>query len=120
MDTRQYAECGGCGRLYNTSKDNEIVEMDTHDCNATCKDCGHNKVECPSHEGNFDCNSFCALCEGDQEYCPTCDPTALCVDCRTPLVGDKWYYSFEDNMGSRVCPKCYGDADGDSLAVRTE
>jgi hypothetical protein len=78
MDTRQYAECGGCGRLYNTSKDNEIVEMDTHDCNATCKDCGHNKIECPSHEGNFDCNPFCALCEGEQEYCPTCEGGTEC------------------------------------------
>lgn len=34
--------------------------------------CPHEKVECPSHEGNFDCNSFCRLCEGYQEYCPEC------------------------------------------------
>jgi hypothetical protein len=33
MDTRQYQECGGCGRLYNVNKANEIIEMDTHDCN---------------------------------------------------------------------------------------
>lgn len=36
-------------------------------------ECGHNKIECPNHEGNWDCNPFCRLCEGDQEYCPTCE-----------------------------------------------
>jgi hypothetical protein len=30
MDTRQYQECGGCGRLYT---EEEIAKMDTHDCN---------------------------------------------------------------------------------------
>ena len=30
MDTRQYLECGGCGRLYTA---NEVMDMDTHDCN---------------------------------------------------------------------------------------
>jgi hypothetical protein len=116
-----YTECGGCGNLYNLAITVEVEQYNNHDCKDTdSQDCGHERIECPSHEGNWDCNPFCRLCEGDQEYCPTCDPTALCVDCRTPLVGDKWYYSFEDNMGSRVCPKCYGDADGDSLAVRTK
>jgi len=27
---RKYLECGGCGRLYTAE---EIVQMDTHDCN---------------------------------------------------------------------------------------
>jgi hypothetical protein len=28
--TRKYLECGGCGRLYTA---NEVMDMDTHDCN---------------------------------------------------------------------------------------
>jgi hypothetical protein len=30
MSTRQYVECGGCGRLYT---EEEIAKMDNHDCN---------------------------------------------------------------------------------------
>lgn len=28
-----YLECGGCGRLYNSEKANEMIELDNHDCN---------------------------------------------------------------------------------------
>ena len=69
-----YTECGGCGNLYNLAITVEVEQYNNHDCNDTdSQDCGHERIECPSHEGNWDCNPFCRLCEGDQEYCPTCD-----------------------------------------------
>lgn len=39
----------------------------------TSKGCGHDKVDCPEHQGGYDCTPFCPTCEGNQSYCPTCD-----------------------------------------------
>ena len=33
----KYLECGGCGKLYNPTQPSEMLDMDTHDCNAPCE-----------------------------------------------------------------------------------
>ena len=61
-----FSTCAKCGEDERTDDLNDAM---------LCRYCActHERVECPTHEGNFDCNPFCRLCEGDQEYCPTCD-----------------------------------------------
>jgi hypothetical protein len=43
-----YAECGGCGRLYNLDSESEMEEMETHDCSQ--EECDHTNIEWVSGE----------------------------------------------------------------------
>lgn len=62
----EYSTCSGCEEDFSTDDLND--EMACRICA-----CTHERIECPTHEGNFDCNPFCRLCEGDQDYCPVCE-----------------------------------------------
>jgi hypothetical protein len=41
--------------------------------------CGHEPIDCPSHNGAYDCTPFCKVCEGNQGYCAVCEPVVVSI-----------------------------------------
>jgi hypothetical protein len=49
LDKDKFAECGGCGNLFDTTNETEVALLDTHNCETfnTCSDeCGCGDPEC--------------------------------------------------------------------------